>query len=463
MGKKLGLKKQKRLVASLNKFVCTSLILLCIICCSENETTYNFSEHVAPIIFNNCSSCHHRGGPAPFALQSYHDIAKRAKMIAYVTKSGYMPPWPADPNYSHFIGEKILTKNEKTILQKWYDQGSIPGDTFKIQEFDLVPISTRKYGNPDLVLKLNDPFIIPGDNKDRFMLTKLPFELEKDTNIRLIEFVPDNKQLVHHVNAHLISYDKEKHNHLKYVKPILNGDIHNDSSAFDQLNIPYSDGGFPKLSPSVSNYLPGVEPIIYPDGIGGYRVNKQSAILVKDIHYGPSPIQESDHSYFNIYFDNNPPGRQIGEFILGTQGISKVYPPLVIAPNEIKKFETETVIPQDISVLTINPHMHLIGKKFKAYAVDPHGDTIPLIKIDDWNFRWQYFYTFKQIVHLTKGTKIKVEALFDNTLNNMDNPFNPPQFISGKDGSMKTTDEMLQLIITYLPYQKGDETIRLDQ
>ena len=84
------------------------------------------------------------------------------------------------------------------------------------------------------------------------------------------------------------------------------------------------------------------------------------------------------------------------------------------------------------------------------------------IKIKDWNFRWQYFYTFPQIIHLPKGTIIKVEALFDNTLNNMDNPFNPPQFIMGRNGSMKTTDEMLQLIITYLPYQIGDELIKLD-
>ena len=87
---------------------------------------------------------------------------------------------------------------------------------------------SKKYGNPDLVLKLNNPFIIPGDNKDRFMLTKLPFELDTDTNIQLIEFVPDNKQLVHHLNAHLISYDKEKSDHLKSVRPILNGDIPND-------------------------------------------------------------------------------------------------------------------------------------------------------------------------------------------------------------------------------------------
>jgi hypothetical protein len=149
--------------------------------------------------------------------------------------------------------------------------------------------------------------------------------------------------------------------------------------------------------------------------------------------------------------------------IIGTQGVSKVVPPLVIAPDEVKVFKTEFTIPEDISILTLNPHMHLIGKQFKSFAITPTGDTIPLIKIEDWNFRWQYFYTFQQIVHLTKGTRIEVEALFDNTLNNMDNPFNPPQFITGKNGSMKTTDEMLQLIITYLPYQKGDENIRLDQ
>ena len=432
------------------------------ISCSEDKISYNFSDHVAPIIFNNCSSCHYKKGPAPFSMVNYSDVAKRAKMVAYVTKIGYMPPWPADASYSHFIGEKILTMDEKMILQEWYNQGSIAGDTSKLEPPLFLAKTKDKFGNPDLVLKMNDEFIIPGDNKDRFMLLKLPFELDSDTNIRLIEFVPDNKQLVHHLNAHLITYAKEKNNHLLEVKPIINGDIHNDSTAFYQLNIPYEDGTFPKLQASVSNYLPGVEPLLYPEGIGGFRVNKQSALLIKDIHYGPSSIMQTDNSYFNIYFDENPPQRQIGEFILGTQGISPVIPPLVIPPNQVKKFETETIIPEDISILTINPHMHLIGRKFKAYAISPIGDSIPLIKIDDWNFRWQYFYTFPKMLHLPAGSLIKVEAIFDNTLNNLDNPHNPPQFVSGKSGSMKTTDEMLQFVVSFLPYQDGDEKISLE-
>jgi len=118
-------------------------------------------------------------------------------------------------------------------------------------------------------------------------------------------------------------------------------------------------------------------------------------------------------------------------------------------------------------MLTINPHMHLLGKSFKAYAINLYNDTIPLIKIDDWNFRWQYFYTFKNPLKITGGSEIVVEATYDNTIKNPDNPFNPPRLISERvgfngQGSMRTTDEMLQFIINYLPYQKGDENINLN-
>ena len=66
------------------------------------------------------------------------------------------------------------------------------------------------------------------------------------------------------------------------------------------------------------------------------------------------------------------------------------------------------------------------------------------------------------MLYLPAGSLIKVEAIFDNTLNNMDNPHNPPKFVSGKSGSMKTTDEMLQFVVSFLPYQDGDEKISLE-
>ena len=111
--------------------------------------------------------------------------------------------------------------------------------------------------------------------------------------------------------------------------------------------------------------------------------------------------------------------------------------------------------------------MHLLGKSIISFAITLTNDTIPLIKIDDWDFKWQYFYTFKNMVKIPKGSTIIVEAFFDNTINNPYNPNFPPDTVSEKvnwngKGSMRTTDEMLQFIITYLPYQNGDEKIALD-
>ena len=99
-------------------------------------------------------------------------------------------------------------------------------------------------------------------------------------------------------------------------------------------------------------------------------------------------------------------------------------------------------------------------------AITLKKDTIPLIKIDDWNFRWQYFYTFKKMLKIPAGSEIVVEAVYDNTENNPDNPFYPPQEVSERvdfngRGSMKTSNEMLQFIINYLPYEQGDENIDL--
>jgi hypothetical protein len=116
----------------------------------------------------------------------------------------------------------------------------------------------------------------------------------------------------------------------------------------------------------------------------------------------------------------------------------------------------------DISLLTVNPHMHLLGKKFLAYAIKPDGDTIPLIRINNWDFRWQYFYTFKHMIKIPKGSFIYVEGVYDNTTNNPLNPFNPPHTVSEQKGSMRVTDEMFQFIMTYLPYQNGDENISLE-
>ena len=72
-----------------------------------------FAEHIAPIIYEHCTSCHRSGEVAPFSLTNYQEVADWGSMIQYVTQIGYMPPWKPDPNYRTYQRENYLSAEEK--------------------------------------------------------------------------------------------------------------------------------------------------------------------------------------------------------------------------------------------------------------------------------------------------------------------------------------------------------------
>ena len=428
-------------------------------CNKKNELT--FATDIAPIIHNNCTPCHRPGEAGPFPLISYNDIKKRTKMIKFVTSTRYMPPWPADRHYQNYVGERGLTDEQIELISEWIDNGAPLGDSTKIPSLPHFTEGSM-LGEPDMVIKMQKPFHVKGNNTDNFLVMKLPFELDRERYVRTIEFVPDNRKIVHHVNAHLILFDENKKSNVFDGEMAVSNEEFESSEYHKKLGLLHDDGSYPAMITSVSNYLPGGNPLVYPEGMGGYKFPKKGALYLNSMHYGPTPVDEYDQSYFNIFFTDEPPQRPLQEVILGTLGVSPVVPPLVIPANEIKKFTTQLKINKDISLLTVNPHMHLIGKSFLAYALTPKNDTIPLIKIDDWNFRWQYSYTFKKMLKIPAGSVIYAEGNFDNTAGNPNNPHDPPEVVAERAGSMKTTDEMFQLIINFVPYNYGDENISLE-
>jgi hypothetical protein len=66
------------------------------------------------------------------------------------------------------------------------------------------------------------------------------------------------------------------------------------------------------------------------------------------------------------------------------------------------------------------------------------------------------------MLKIPSGSTVVAEGVFDNTASNPNNPFSPPREITGLGGSMRTTDEMFQFIMTFLPYEPGDEHISLE-
>src|SRR6266404_6858309 len=87
-----------------------------------------FNKDIAPILYQNCASCHRPGEVAPFSLLSYQDAAKRAKLIATVTERRYMPPWKPEPGYGNFANERRLTDTQIALIKDWAANGAPEGD-----------------------------------------------------------------------------------------------------------------------------------------------------------------------------------------------------------------------------------------------------------------------------------------------------------------------------------------------
>lgn len=435
-------------------------------CSNENRlpSTVTFTEHVAPILYNNCTICHRAEGSAHFPLVTYESAKKYASANAFVTRERIMPPWPADPHYSEFTGQRILSERDIQMLEKWVKDGTLMGPADKLPALPHYPTGSE-IGTPDMRIPVQ-PYLLPANSTDRFLLVKVPFELPADTFASVIEFMPGRNNVVHHVNGDMVKYAAGMKTDVYAGEQIVDmaADTATLLQAYQRLGLPNDDGTYPVLQKSVVNYLPGVFGQLYPEGLGGYKLPKKGAFLLNDLHYGFTNKENIlDSSYINIFFAKTPPGRPVQEFQLGTHGVVPVEPDLIIEPNTVKQVYSRFTVPTDISILTINPHMHLLGKSFKGYALKPDGDTIRLISIPRWDFNWQYFYTFKRMIKIPKGSVIVAEGVYDNTKQNMNNPFSPPRRVTDNNGSMKATDEMFQFIITYLPYQDGDEAISLER
>ena len=138
-----------------------------------------FTEHVAPIIFQNCTSCHRPGESGPFKLMDYNDVSKRGKLIARVTEDRIMPPWHAQKGSFKFHGDRSLSDAQITTISKWVEAGMPEGDPSKLPNMPKF-ITGWQLGKPDLVVKMTEPFPVPADGRDIYRSFVVPLNLPKD-------------------------------------------------------------------------------------------------------------------------------------------------------------------------------------------------------------------------------------------------------------------------------------------
>lgn len=437
------------------KRVCLMLITVCFISGPIHSQVPTFINDVAPIIHSKCTPCHRPNEAAPFSLITYEDVSKRAGFIKKVVSSGYMPPWRPHHDYVKYGNDRSLSENEKATIINWVDNNAPrgTGEIKNIEKNTAVRGITSYHRKPDTTLKMKAAFPLPDDNAERFIIYKIPFELKDSLNVEAIEFYTNNKRVVHHVNYSI--------HEVPANIPLTTGPAYLDLTVDD----PVKSDQWKPLKSSISYYggwIPGATHESYPKGMGW--VLPKRGVVFLTMHIAPLAKKEEIIAGVNLFFTKEKIDRKVKVISFGSGGIGEnlILPTLRLLPNRVQTFSLTLSNPgEDFSVLYVWPHMHLLGKEFKAYAINPKGDTIKLVHIPDWDFRWQEIYRFKQLVRIPQGSRLYIKGTYDNTANNPFNPFKPPQMIFSS-GNMETTNEMMTMMMVFLPYRKGDEELVID-
>lgn len=385
---------------------------------SASAATPTFNQDIAPILYRNCATCHHPGQVAPFSLLTYNDAAKRAGLIAAVTAKHYMPPWKAESGYGHFQDERRLTDAQIATIAEWARNGAPEGDPAKAPEPPRFA-SGWLAGKPDAVFTTAESFPIPADGRDVFQCFVIPLHLSADQYVTKVEFHPGNPRVVHHALFFLDTSGEARQ--LDAASPAPG----------------YSCFGGPQIQPagSLGGWAPGATPEPLPAGVA-HTVPKDADLVIQ-IHYHPSGKPETDQSSIGLTYGGAPQKGLTG-MLIGTQKID-------LAPGNAHQEVTDwAVLPEDVDLIGITPHAHLLCKEMKVDARLPDGVTESLIWIKDWDFNWQGQYRYADPVHLPKGTRIEMRYVYDNSASNPHNPSNPPQRVTFGE---QTTNEMALLFL----------------
>jgi hypothetical protein len=106
-----------------------------------------------------------------------------------------------------------------------------------------------------------------------------------------------------------------------------------------------------------------------------------------------------------------------------------------------------------VETVGVFPHMHLIGRQFKLTAHPPQGEPFPMLLINDWDFNWQVYYQYAAPMKLAAGTRIVMEAVHDNSAENIRNPNQPPKRVTWGE---QTTDEMSLAFLQLMPVREEE-------
>ncbi len=415
-----------------------------------------FNSDIAPILFENCASCHRpiddaapqagaaslsarsaaaerAGFPlgplcvagAPFSVLDYASVQPYARAIASAVQRRAMPPWLPEPGYGEFAHERRLRDDQIALITRWVEGGAAEGDPADAPappEFS----GGWQLGTPDLVLTLPEAYELQPGTRDVFRNFVIPVPITTTRYVRAVEFRADRPQALHHAD---LAID------LGRVSRVL--DRADPGPGFETMD---GDQVY-----NVYGWSPGKVPVLEPAD-NAWTLNPGTDFVLL-LHMIAGARSEPIQPMIGLFFSDTPPTRTPISVKLEAKAID------IPAGESNYVVEDSYVLPVDVDAVSVYPHAHYLGKEVRGTATLPDGSQRDLLWIRRWDFRWQDRYRYEAPLYLPRGTRLSMRFTFDNSADNRANRSDPPQRVRS---GPRSTDEMAQLWLEVVPRRAGD-------
>jgi hypothetical protein len=372
--------------------------------------TPSFYRDILPIVQQHCQSCHRPGEIAPIPFVTYEQTSAWADQIGEAARSRTMPPWFADPSSGHFANDPSLTPEEIETLSAWAGAKAPAGNPH-----DAPPARRWAKGwniqQPNLILTMPRPVAIPAHGDVEYTYEIVPSGFVEDRWVQMSEMKPSSLLHVHHAVIYIRPPDS------KWLREAPVGVPFTASSLSDEH---LRHQAHSTASDLLLVYAPGSSPDHWPSGTA--KCIPAHSDLIFQMHYTTNGRAAKDQTSIGMVFANEHPKQRVLTLQLANDHNAIPIPP----GADNYRVEVHGTLPNDATLLSFFPHMHLRGKRFE-YDIVYHDvltgkETFePLLKVN-YDFYWQLSYRLSEPRFLKAGTDLRAVAWYDNSRKNSHNP-----------------------------------------
>jgi hypothetical protein len=353
-----------------------------------------WSEHIAPLVYSRCASCHHPGGIGPFSLMSFDEARPMAAAMSAEVRARRMPPTVIDASgrCNPFRNDvPWLTEAEVDRFRRWAEEGAPQGDPSRAP---TPPTSFATELDTDVRFDIGANYLPPPGRAGQYRCFVTEPAVATDRFVTGYQVVPGEPRVVHHVLVFSLNSPAAE-------TEVAALDARDPQPGYDCYGGPGTTGSTLQVV-----WAPGGPATRFPDGTGMRLPGGRR--LVMQVHYNILNGSRPDRT--QVRFRTAASVETEARLVAVSGGDIEIPPRTASHTVEGQRIFPRAGAPRGVRVFGVAPHMHEIGRAQRLVAADTC-----LSEVSTWNFHWQRLFFYERPVDLPAEVPIRVACTYDSS------------------------------------------------